>query len=137
MGKRFERKLHWAHNQCTGCLHMEVYAICLEFRSNKFCWHALPFPVVLSPVLQFPVQPFPVIPSPVLPSSVHSPVIPPSDLSSKVSKYPLLTSLGIETNFDTEKNEQKIQNLLSELVMLHKNNNKNLNFLTLEIHIQA
>ena len=63
-----------------------------------------------------------------LPSSVHLPVIPPSDLSSKVSKYPLLTSLGIETNFDTEKNEQKIQNLLSELVALHKNNNKNLNF---------
>ena len=36
------------------------------------------------------------------------------------SKYPLLHSLGLETNFDTNDNTRCIQSVLSELVTLHK-----------------
>ena len=44
------------------------------------------------------------------------------------SPYSLLMSLGIVPNFESERNTQIIQSLVSELVSLHKKSNKDINF---------
>ena len=41
------------------------------------------------------------------------------------SKYPLLHSIGLETNFDNDDNTWCIQSMISELITLHKEYRKN------------
>ena len=50
----------------------------------------------------------------------------PTDIPTQSIQYPLLQSLGVVTNFDT--NKEQLVNLMSELVFLFKNENKPLNF---------
>ena len=73
------------------------------------------------------IQPV-IMPSPTLivtPTNITNPSI---LRTTNSTKYPLLSSLGIETNFETDDNERKITNLLAELISLHKNAKKELNF---------
>ena len=42
--------------------------------------------------------------------------------------YPLLKSLHIPTNFDSPENEMMIQNVLRELIMMHKDNKRDVTF---------
>lgn len=47
---------------------------------------------------------------------------------STFQSFPLLRSLGIQPNFNTEHNCNQISNLLSELVNLHRKNNRQMHF---------
>ena len=49
-------------------------------------------------------------------------------LSTTKEQYPFLSSLGIEPNFDTTQNEERLAILLAEVISLHKNEKKDLNF---------
>ena len=51
-------------------------------------------------------------------------VTPTTSIRSEIQSYPLLRSLGLEPNFDSEQNCNQISNLLSELVNLHRKNNR-------------
>ena len=71
-------------------------------------------------------------PSPPLPDLKHStatvtPNQNPNNNPIITTKYPLLHSFGIKTQFET--NEQQLVNLMSELVLLFKNSNKPLHFI--------
>ena len=52
----------------------------------------------------------------------------PDKSSHTINKYQILKKLGFETNFNNTKNRQSIQNLLSEIVALYKDNKEPLNF---------
>ena len=56
-------------------------------------------------------------------TSISSPVsrITPTKMSTK---FPLLDTLGINSNFDEVENVKKIEQLLAELVTLHRDNKK-------------
>ena len=49
-------------------------------------------------------------------------------LSTTKEQYPLLSSLGIEANFDTSENADRLGTLLAEIISLHKNDKKDLKF---------
>ena len=52
----------------------------------------------------------------------------PSSTNNKPDDYLLLRSLGVTPNFDNSDNSTKISNLLSELVCLYRNKNKEMSF---------
>ena len=89
-----------------------------------------------APILPSPVA-YSLIPSslpslvaaPTLPSPVAAPTLPSSLPPAANSQFPLLQSLGIETNFET--NSSTITNLLSELIRLYKKHNKKMEFVHL------
>ena len=97
---------------------------CTITPSQSSLFHTEPL-VTTSPTLVKQTVPIQLL----LPTTLILPTTPTTDTFPIVnSKYSLLSSLGINTNFDTEENETKLRNLLAELIALHKSNNKELNF---------
>ena len=65
---------------------------------------------------------------------LHSPLPTTEEVNTRVTpaktvtKFPLLHALGINPNFDTTENEGKVKKLLAELVSLHRDHNKSMEF---------
>ena len=87
-------------------------------------------PPLASPPLSSPplAPPSQAPPSQDAPSIVTNNIMTPIPSESKPNKYPLLSELGIKPDFETTGNKQKIETLLSEMVSLHKANNKDMKF---------
>ena len=62
------------------------------------------------------------------PPSIQPPSNQPCIHEPSTTKFPLLHSLGIETNFDTKNNTTIIETLLAEVVALHNSSGKQLRF---------
>ena len=60
--------------------------------------------------------------------SLPPPIFAPDHTNQTKHQYPILSSFGIPTDFESEESEIKIRQVIAELVKLHKQNEKPLTF---------